>query len=83
MNSQDWPQVLGGLPGAVEVAVARNAFAHGNRRIDVSTERRLRDGGVTKWVAGSSVTVSYEELRDYRDRLRSLLRRGGVEQRSA
>jgi len=40
-NSQDWSQVLGGFPGAVEVAVARNAFAHGNKRIDVSTERRF------------------------------------------
>ena len=79
-NGRHWQDVSDGLAGAVEVAVARNACAHGNQRIDARVEARLRRAGVTKWVAGSCVTISYEELRDYRHRLRSLLGAGGVGQ---
>ena len=34
-NGRDWINVSGGLAGAVEIAVTRNAFAHGSRTLDV------------------------------------------------
>ena len=44
-NGCDWRDVEGGLAGAVEVAVTRNAFAHGSRTIDTSARTRLLDAG--------------------------------------
>ena len=77
-----WVDMPDGLAGVVEVAVARNACVHGNQRIDAVMETRLREGGVTKWVSGSHMTFSYDELREYRYRLRTLLTLGGVGQQS-
>jgi len=82
-NGLGWNDMPDGLAGVVEVAVARNACVHGNQRIDVVMERRLREAGVTKWVSGSLMAFSYDELREYRFRLRKLLTLGGVEQQSA
>ena len=78
-RGRNWSGVLDGEAGAVEVAVVRNAFAHGTRMIDASAEARLATAGSSPRTAGDSVTLTYEELRVYRDRLRSLLRTGGVE----
>ena len=74
----DWTAVKGGLAGAVEVAVVRNAFAHGSRVIDAAAERRLMKAGAATRGAGSAVTLTYEELRAFRARLLSLLNIGGV-----
>jgi hypothetical protein len=79
-NSKSWSHVHGGLAGAVEVAVVRNAFAHGTRRIDGLGSRRLAANGSPQRRAGSPVALSYEELREYRDRLRSILRQADVAQ---
>jgi hypothetical protein len=38
---RDWSDVKGGLAGAAEVAVVRNAFAHGARAIDAKAHARL------------------------------------------
>ena len=67
-------EVLDGLAGAVEVAVVRNAFAHGTRLIDGKGANRLRDAGSPSRSEGDRVALSYDEVRRYRDRLRSLLR---------
>lgn len=76
---RDWTGVLDGEPGAVEVAVVRNAFAHGTRTIDDPSAARLAQAGSPLRSPGDSVNLTYEELRLYRDRLRSLLRTGGVD----
>lgn len=39
-NGRDWNDVKDGLAGAVEVAVTRNAFAHGSRTIDALARGR-------------------------------------------
>ena len=79
-NGRSWEDVRGDLGGAVEVAVVRNAFAHGNRVIDEHAEARLRKAGVTRHRTGSRIGLGYADLRGYRGRLVSLLRAGGVGQ---
>ena len=76
-SGQQWSDVLDGMPGAVEVAVLRNAFAHGNRAIRPQAGDRLRAAGSTAIKTGNRVTLGYEDLRCYRARLRSLLQCGG------
>lgn len=69
--------VRGGEPGAVEAAVIRDAFAHGTRTVDQTAAARLVRVGAPARPAGSTVQISYDALRLYRDRLRSLLRVSG------
>jgi len=78
-NGRGWESVTGGCAGAVEVAVLRNAFAHGTRTIDEFGERRLAKAGAPVRLAGSPVTLSYAELWTSRGRLRSLLQVSAVE----
>lgn len=70
---RSWADVRGGLPGAVEVAVMRNAFAHGVRIIHGLDEDRLRRAGVRSRQAGDRVTLSDDECREFRARLSSLM----------
>jgi hypothetical protein len=77
-NGAVWTDVRGQKGGAVEIAVVRNAFAHGSRSIDASAEQRLQAVGITGRVAGSPVSLTYSDVREYRGRLLSLLRYGGV-----
>ncbi|GCD88076.1 hypothetical protein [Nocardioides sp. LS1] len=77
-NGRSWDSVQAGLPGAVEVAVVRNAFAHGTRTVDAQGAKRLQAVG-TQVSAGQAVTLTYEELREYRIRLRGILRYGGAD----
>ena len=74
----DWRVVRDGQGGAVEVAVVRNAFAHGTRRIDTAASKRLKENGSPPRSPGSVVTLTYEELRTYRGRLLGLLNEGGL-----
>lgn len=72
---RSWTDVLDGKAGLVEVAVIRNALAHGIERMDQSGINRMTAAGSTSgWSLGDSVEVSSDRLRLYRDRLRSLLR---------
>lgn len=75
-----WADVKGGEGGLVEVAVLRNAFAHGGRTISQRAAKRLRRVGITSRPAGSAVELEYADLRAYRARLLSLLNCGGVGQ---
>ena len=77
-SSRSWSEVNGGLAGAVEVAVVRNAFAHGSREIDSAAETQLLAAGASPRQAGSRVTLTYTDLREFRARLLSLLRFGGI-----
>ena len=71
--SRPWTDVRGGLAGAVEVAVVRNAFAHGSRTINEQAAKRLVAAGVESRPCGSPVNLTYVHLRGYRARLLSLL----------
>lgn len=77
-TGHDWTDVKGGLAGAVEVAVIRNAFAHGSRAIDDAARTRLLAAGARTKPAGSRVTLTYDDLREFRGRLLSLLNFGGI-----
>jgi hypothetical protein len=77
-NDRDWSTVEGDRAGAVEVAVMRNAFAHGLRSIDAEAHARLLDAGARTRPVGSIVTLTYDELCEYRRRLRSLLNKSGI-----
>lgn len=77
-NDRDWSEVQGGLAGAVEVAVVRNAFAHGSRTIELSACGRLLAAGARTRPVGSAVTLRYTELREFRARLLSLLNVAGI-----
>lgn len=72
-GDRGWADVKDGSGGVVEVAVVRNAFAHGTRVVDERSAQRLLAAGVTHRPVGSAVTLEYEELRLYRARLLSLL----------
>jgi hypothetical protein len=78
-SGHGWSDVLDGMPGAVEVAVLRNAFAHGNRGIRPHAGDRLQAAGSATLKVGNKVTLGYEGLRCYRSRLRSLLQCGGFQ----
>lgn len=82
-NGQVWDQVHGGLAGAVEVAVARNAYAHAAHLVDAKAEARLAKAGSARWTAGSSVELQLADVIEFRVRIRSLLRYGGFSQPSS
>jgi hypothetical protein len=73
-----WSALKEGRAGAVEVAVVRNAYAHGGRRIDESAAKRLRDAGMTSRARGDLVVLDYAMVKVFRGRLRTLMDRGGV-----
>jgi hypothetical protein len=73
-----WDDVSGQKAGAIEVAVVRNALAHGSRTIDESAAARLAAVGVSRYAAGDSVTLAHDDLREFRARLLSLLNVGGI-----
>jgi hypothetical protein len=77
-EGRDWINVSGGLAGAVEIAVTRNAFAHGSRTLDAEAQARLHAAGGRPRPVGSRVTLTYAALRKSRARLLSLLSAGGI-----
>ena len=77
-TGDSWADVKGGQGGLVEVAVLRNTFVHGGRNVTRKDAERLTRVGITSRPAGSTVTLSYTDLREYRGRLLSLLNHGGV-----
>jgi hypothetical protein len=78
--SKSWDDVFDGCAGAVEVAVTRNALAHGSRVIDHGAANRLLQAG-SSWVEGAMPALDYDSLQSYRSRLRSLLRQGTTDAR--
>lgn len=70
-----WDAVEGGLAGAVEVAVVRNAYAHGARRIDA---KRLLAAGGAHLGEGELEGLSHAKLKVFRGRLKALLNAGGI-----
>ncbi len=60
------------------MAVGRNAYAHGSRRIDPSGANRLRDICRTNAREGDLVVLDYPTLKVFRGRLRALMSLCGV-----
>jgi hypothetical protein len=79
---KSWEDVLDGCAGSVEVAVVRNALAHGTRELDQGAANRLGQVG-SAWSLGPMPTLDYAGLQLYRSRLRSLLRQGTTDSRAA
>ncbi|NUU19046.1 hypothetical protein HP550_17495 [Cellulomonas humilata] len=79
-NGRGWADVHGGRGGAVEVAVARNAYAHAAHLVDAKAEARLAKAGSVRWTAGSLVDLQLADVVEFRTRIRSLLRYGGFHQ---
>lgn len=73
-----WGALKEGLAGAVEVAVVRNAYSHGGRRIDESAANRPRAVGMASPARGDLVVLDYATVKVFRGRLRTLVDRGGV-----
>jgi len=78
-NAKGWDRVADGRAGLVEVAVIRNAFAHGTHLMGRQGQSRLARAGAPGRHAASPVTLSYDELRVFRGRLKSLLNAGSVD----
>lgn len=76
-NGRDWPFRCSKAE-AVEVAVVRHAFAHSNLVLDETQYNRLSAAGDTTRTVGSLIGISYDELVEYRDRLKTILRNGGL-----
>ena len=77
-TGKSWESVVGGRAGVVEVAVVRNAYAHGARRIDSVAAKRLRAAGLTERSDGDLVALDYPTVKVFRGRLRRLLGAGGI-----
>jgi hypothetical protein len=73
-----WDSLEEGRAGVVEVAVVRNAYAHGSRRIDEFAANRLQAVGITSPTRGDLVTLDYPTVIAFRGRLRALMNRGGL-----
>ena len=78
-----WESIKGGRAGAVEVAVVRNAYAHGGRRIDEHAAKRLEAVGMTSPTRGDLVALDYPTVRVFRGRLRALISLGEVGRQAA
>jgi hypothetical protein len=76
-TKHDWSDVLGGLPGLIEVAVSRNCVAHGSPRISQKAVSRFSNLGLrSPWAVGDAIQMDYLSLEGYRARLKSLMRFG-------
>jgi hypothetical protein len=73
-----WADVKDGKRGAVEVAVIRNAIAHGERTYSQAAVNRLSSAEITNIQVGDPIVLTHTTLKDYRARLKSLLRAGGI-----
>jgi hypothetical protein len=73
-----WADVKDGQAGCVEVAVVRNIIAHGDQVYSPASINRLAAAGIAGKQPGYPVLLDYAILREYRARLKSLLRAGQV-----
>lgn len=79
-NGRSWTAVHGGLAGIVEVAVARNAYAHATHVVDSKAAARLARAGSERWAPGERLQLGFADVTEFRARIRSLLRYGGFHQ---
>jgi len=75
--TRDWADVLDGKTGIVEVAVVRNALAHGCSTYEQRHHNRVASAGhAPTWNVGDPIILTFETLKSYRSRLKSLVRMG-------
>jgi hypothetical protein len=67
-------EVLDGIQGLIEVAVARSAVAHGLTITQTTLDRFSGAGSTCPWNVGAAIRLDFEKTQVYRDRLKSLLR---------
>lgn len=77
-NGRGWSDLPEGRAGLVEVAVVRNAIAHGGY-IDAQSANRLLNAGAPARAVGSKVSLDFDALLTYRGRLQTLLNVGGMQ----
>jgi hypothetical protein len=74
-----WTSVLDGKAGIIEVAIYRNAIAHGATRFDQRHVNRFTNCGASPtWNVDDLIVLDYEKMKLFRSRLKSLLRVGQV-----
>ncbi|MFQ2287400.1 hypothetical protein [Aeromonas dhakensis] len=72
---RDWSYVETGKTGLVEVAIVRNAIAHGEANVNQSMVNRVNAvGGNLPWNIGSPIRLDIARVKEYRHRLRSFAR---------
>ncbi len=77
--SREWDDVMDGKAGIVEVTVYRNAIAHGARVFEERHVNRMKNVPHSPaWKQGDPITVTYDLLKTFRARLKSLVRQGDV-----
>jgi hypothetical protein len=74
LNGLDWADVFGSKQGLIEVAVARNALAHGALVTREIHDRFTASGCTCPWAVGTTLRLEFDVTNVYRDRLRSLIR---------
>lgn len=81
-NGYDWNSVASSKANKsnlVEVSIVRNLLAHGDSVFTTSSENRFDGtGGSRTWSAGDPVSLSLAMVKEYRARLKSLLRFSGI-----
>lgn len=74
-TGQSWDLVYGGASGLVEVALIRNAIAHGQRRCGPKLRKRFAEAAIAcPFAEGDELNLSFERLHEYRGRIRSFCR---------
>lgn len=72
---RDWSYVEAEKAGLVEVAIVRNAIAHGETDVTQSMVNRVNIvGGSLPWNIGSPIRLDIARVKEYRHRLRSFTR---------
>ncbi|WP_421176306.1 hypothetical protein [Aeromonas jandaei] len=72
---RNWSYVETGKAGLVEVAIVRNAIAHGEANVTQSMVNRVNAvGGSLPWNIGSPIKLDIARVKEYRHRLRSFAR---------
>ncbi|QNB06019.1 hypothetical protein G5S34_03965 [Herbaspirillum frisingense] len=83
ITGHDWPDVLDGLAGIVEVSAVRNAYAHGARTVNKKMINRFVAHNLSSpWALGSDLALTYELVETYRARIKSFMRFGNNKKRS-
>lgn len=72
---RNWTPVETNQAGLVEVAVVRNAIAHGETHVTNSMINRVKaSNGTLPWPLGSEIRLDIPRIKEYRHRLRSFAR---------
>lgn len=72
---QPWASVYGGHAGLVEIALLRNAIAHGHRTVTDGLMSEMSGAGIPySATVGAPLSIDFAALHEYRGRIRSWCR---------